>query len=104
MKAELDTRHALWLAISLALVAAPHAERLPWWLSGLAATLIVWRSYIARARGNLPPRVVLIAIVVAASAGVYFQYGTLLGRDAGVALLVVMLGLKLLEMRNRRDA
>ena len=104
MKNELDTRHTLWLAMSIALVAAPHVQRLPWWLSGVAATLIVWRAYIARARKKLPPRVALFGIVVVASAGVYFQYGTMFGRDAGVALLVVMLGLKLLEMRNRRDA
>ena len=104
MQSELDTRHAQWLAISLALVAAPHVQRLPWWLSGLAAMLIVWRANIARTRSKLPPRVAVIGIVLVASAGVYFQYGTMFGRDAGVALLVVMLGLKLLEMSNRRDA
>ena len=104
MTANLDLRHTLWLTLALALVTAPHVQRLPWWLSGLVATLLLWRGYIARSRRRLPPRAVLIAIVVAASAGVYFQYGTLFGRDAGVALLVVMLALKLLEMHNRRDA
>jgi transglutaminase-like putative cysteine protease len=104
VKRELDTRHTLWLTLALALVAAPHVQRLPWWLSGLAATLILWRAYLARARAELPSRLALIAIVIAATAGVYFHYGTLFGRDAGVALLVVMLGLKLLEMRSWRDA
>jgi transglutaminase-like putative cysteine protease len=104
MNRDFDARHALWLTAAVALVGAPHAQRLPWWLSGLAATLIVWRAYVARAKTRLPPRFVLVTIVVAASAGVYFQYRSLFGRDAGVALLVVMLGLKLLEMNNRRDA
>jgi hypothetical protein len=43
-------------------------------------------------------------MVGGASAGIYLTYGTLFGRDAGVALLVVMLTLKLLEMASLRDA
>jgi transglutaminase-like putative cysteine protease len=41
---------------------------------------------------------------VAATIGVFLSYRTIFGRDAGVALLVVMLGLKLLETRTWRDA
>ena len=45
-------------------------------------------------------RLLLLVVVVVA---VYRQYGTILGRNAGVALLVGLLGLKLLELRNARD-
>ncbi|HVL59497.1 MAG TPA: DUF3488 and transglutaminase-like domain-containing protein, partial [Burkholderiaceae bacterium] len=41
---------------------------------------------------------------VASIAAVYAQYQTLFGRDPGVALLALFLGLKLMEMRARRDA
>jgi transglutaminase-like putative cysteine protease len=104
MRQRLELRDTVWLTVSLALVAAPHAERLATWVSLLAALLVVWRLYLARTRRELPHRAVLIVIVAAASAGVYLQYATLFGRDAGVALLVVMLTLKLLEMRTVRDA
>ena len=41
--------------------------------------------------------------MVAALIGVYSHYGTLAGRDAGVALLVVLSGFKVLESRTPRD-
>jgi transglutaminase-like putative cysteine protease len=99
----LTLRQTLWLTASLVMVAAPHAERVPWWLTLLAATLIAWRLYLARQRLPLPHRAVLLLVVLATTAGVYLHYGTIFGRDAGVALLVVMLTLKVLEMRTVRD-
>ena len=104
MTRALHLRDTLWLTASLALVAAPHAARVPWWVTLLAATLLAWRLYIARAKLRLPHRALLMLVVVGITAGVYLNYGTLLGRDAGVALLVVMLTLKILEMRTSRDA
>ncbi len=100
----LAQRHVLWLVLSLVMVAAPHALRLPWWLIALFATLAAWRVYIGHVRIPLPNRWLLLLIVIAATAGVYLGYRTLFGRDAGVALLVAMLGLKLLETRSLRDA
>mgnify|MGYP003331045503 CR=1 FL=1 len=40
-------RHVGWLLGSLALVAAPHAERLPWWVTVLVTMLFAWRGYVA---------------------------------------------------------
>ena len=97
-------RHLLLLTLSLTMVAAPHAERLPWWLAALAAVLAAWRAYLAHARLRLPSRWLLLLVVITATLGVYFHYRTIFGRDAGVALLVAMLGLKLLETRTLRDA
>ena len=104
MTRPLTVRDALWLTAAVALVGAPHAERLPWGLTAVVCALIVWRVHIARARGALPHRLLLFPGVAAATAAVYLNYGTIFGRDAGVALLVAMLALKLLEMRTTRDA
>src|SRR5690606_24508753 len=104
MSAALDFRHLAWLALSMALVTLPHIERLPAWLTALAAFPIGWRLYLGWIGGRLPRKWALLVIVTGASAGIYFSYGTLFGRDAGVALLVVMLTLKLLEMASLRDA
>ncbi len=35
--------------------------------------------------------------------GILLSYGTLIGRDAGVALLILLGGMKFLEIRNKRD-
>jgi protein-glutamine gamma-glutamyltransferase len=104
MTQTLALRHTFWLTASLGLVAAPHAQRLPWWLNLLLVTLFTWRLYLAHMRLPLPHRGLVLFVVIAATAGVYLQFETLFGRDAGVALLVIMLTLKLLEMRTARDA
>jgi transglutaminase-like putative cysteine protease len=103
-KQPLPWRNARWLLASLALVAAPHALHMPAWTVALIATLIAWRAYIGYARLALPNRWLLLLFALAATFGVFLSYRTIFGRDAGVTLLVVMLGLKLLETRTLRDA
>ncbi|HEV7822349.1 MAG TPA: DUF3488 domain-containing protein, partial [Burkholderiales bacterium] len=97
-------RHVGWLLGSLALVAAPHAARLPWWITLLVIMLFVWRAYVALGGLALPRKWILILMAVGALGGIYISYGRVLGRDSGIALLVVMLALKLMEMATLRDA
>ena len=100
----LDPKSVLWLVAALAMVSAPHLERLPLWLSGVVGMLAVWRLYLLYFGLRLPSRWLLAAIAAVAIGGVFLAYGRLFGRDAGVALLVVMLALKLLELAAHRDA
>ena len=102
--ARLHPTHVGWLLVALALVTAPHVERLPWWVTLLLATLLGWRAYITWHGMPLPPKWLLFAIAGGAVGGIYIQYGRLFGRDSGVTLLVIMLTLKLLEMAALRDA
>ena len=97
-------RHVLHLALSLAMVAAPHALNLPWWITAFAATLFAWRVHIGHARLATPNRWSIVLIAIGGLIGVFLTYRSIFGREAGVALLVVMLGLKLLESRTLRDA
>lgn len=93
----------LWLLISLALATAPHLGRLPLWIGPICLAMGLWRLGIMRAHGKLPRKWLLLLIAAAATAGIFVHYHTLLGRDAGVALLVVMIALKLMEMKTLRD-
>ena len=97
-------RHLLWLLAGLALVVAPHAPRLPWWLNLIVPMLIMWRIYLGWGERALPHKWLLALFVVAGLFGVYFTYRTIFGRDSGVALLLLFLSLKLLEMHGARDA
>jgi protein-glutamine gamma-glutamyltransferase len=101
--ATLDLRNTMWLLVALAMVVAPHVGRLPWWLTAVAAMLVLWRVYLERQGLALPRKLLLLCIVAGASVGIYLQYRSLLGRDAGVALLIIMLALKTLETRTQRD-
>lgn len=104
MTSPLDFRNVLWMALSMALVTLPHVERLPLWICALAVVVVAWRVHLAWRALALPHKWLLLMIVAATTAGIYLSFGTLFGRDAGVALLVVMLTLKLLEMASLRDA
>ena len=97
-------RHVLYLLLSLALVAAPHVLHLPWWTIALTAALFAWRVHLAYARLATPNRWLVVLVAIAGLIGVFLTYRSIFGREAGVALLVIMLGLKLLESRTQRDA
>src|SRR3569623_274240 len=91
------------LLAALALVGVPHALHLPLWLSGVAVGLGLWRYIAAHRLLRLPPTWLRIALTVLTLGAIFGQYGTLLGRAAGAALLIAMLGLKLLELREPSD-
>ncbi len=91
------------LLLTLSAVALPHVLRLPWWISLGFVVCAAWR-YLVAVRGlRLPTRGLLLLTTCVAMVGIFLTYGTLLGLDAGVAILTAMLGLKLLELRRRRD-
>ena len=104
MRERLHPGQVGWLIAALALVTLPHVERLPWWVTTLAATLLAWRVYITWHALHMPPKWLLFFIASGTVGGIFLHYGRLLGRDSGVTLLVVMLTLKLLEMAALRDA
>jgi transglutaminase-like putative cysteine protease len=91
------------LAVALATV-GPHAEHLPVWLSGLVAAALLGRAWLWQQRRPLPPRWSLALLVIGAIAAIGWQFRSLFGRDAGVAMLVLFMALKPLEMNSRRDA
>lgn len=92
------------LLACILLVSAPHAEHLPLWVSALCAMLLAWRTYLSYNAKPLPPRWLLLGITVASAAGILISFHTLFGREAGVALLILLASLKLLELRAARDA
>jgi len=97
-------RDLAWLCGCLIAVMAPHALRMAWWLPLLALSLFGWRAWLAVSHGRLPRWWLLAAIAVLGMIGVWIEYRTLFGRSAGIALLMLFSGLKLLELRTHRDA
>ncbi|MCW5584818.1 MAG: DUF3488 domain-containing transglutaminase family protein [Chromatiales bacterium] len=87
----------------LAALMAPHAANLHPAILGFFYLAVGWRVLALRHPRWLPGRWLLLALMAAAIALVIMSTGLYDGRLAGTALLVVMLGLKLLELRARRD-
>ncbi|SFD49531.1 transglutaminase TgpA family protein [Massilia yuzhufengensis] len=98
-----DKADTLLLLGSAVLVLAPHTLHLPLWVSLLCAATLAWRGLVTLRGRRMPPTLVLLPVAAAAMAGVQFSYNTLLGRDAGVAMLVLLVAFKMLEMHARRD-
>src|SRR5690606_18994020 len=99
----IGSREILWLSAGFLFASLPHLLRMPVWISILTIGIAGGRLLQLRMRGKAPGKWLLVLIAAAASVGILLQYRTLFGRDAGVALLVVMLALKLLETRTQRD-
>ncbi|CAL62685.1 Conserved hypothetical protein, putative transglutaminase [Herminiimonas arsenicoxydans] len=98
-----DKADTLLLLFACGLVLAPHALHLPLWITGLGMALMLWRGWITFRGNRMPPRWLLLPIAVAAMAGVYLSFKMFFGQDAGVAMLVLLLTFKLLEMHAGRD-
>jgi protein-glutamine gamma-glutamyltransferase len=99
-----DSRDTLFLLIVIATVVLPQVEHLPLWCSGLVAGVLVWRGVLAWKSKPLPSRWWLVALLAIAIVATLATHKTILGRDAGVTLLVILLALKTLELRAQRDA
>lgn len=103
-RATLPAAHVLVLLGATAATLAPHALRLPPWVPIVAAIALAVRGMFAWRGMGLPRTWVLALLAGASAAGIAWSYGRLWGRDAAVALLLLMACLKLLELRARRDA
>ena len=99
-----DSRDTLFLLLVIAWVLLPQTGRLPLWCSAGAAAVLLWRGWLALHARPLPRKAWLVLLLGLTVAATYATHRTLLGRDAGVTLLVVLLTLKTLELRGRRDA
>src|SRR5690606_21490172 len=100
---ERERRETLFLMAPVALSVLPHATHLPWWVGAAFYVLFLWRLALVLSGRWLPRASVRWVAALACTAAVYAHYQTVFGREPGVALLVLFLGLKLMEMRARRD-
>ena len=96
-------RETYALAAGFMLASGAHLLRFPVWLGALISVVVFWRLYLTHRNLQSPGKWLLALVAFAAAGGILIEYRTLLGRDAGVALLVVMLALKVLETKTLRD-
>ena len=99
-----DARDTLFLLCVIVWVIAPQVANLPGWAIAMAGGLLLWRGWLAWKGQPLPGRWTVAALLGVAVAGTLLTHRTVLGRDAGVTLIVMLLALKMLELRARRDA
>lgn len=99
-----ETRDTLFLLATIAAIVAPHASHLALWASALTVLVLGWRVHLAWRQQPLPGRLILAFIVVVMVGLTFLTHRTLVGRQPYVTLLVMLLVMKTLELRARRDA
>lgn len=82
---------------------APHFRNLPAWVVVIVLVALGWRCLENLGKLKAPPKWLLIPLVLFGGIGVFAEYWTIVGRDAGLAMLTVMTSLKFLESQRHRD-
>lgn len=93
-----------WLLAAQIALIAPHVVRLPIWIAGAWLLCALWRVQVHRGRWSRPGRIVKTGVVVASLVGIRWSYGSFIGLEPTVALLIACFTLKLIEAATRREA
>jgi len=101
---DLISRNALaWIIAAQVLLLLPHMFRLPLWIVLLYGAAFFWRLQIYRGRWAVPNRWLKLFLILASMTGIAWSYGSVIGLEPTVALLLVAFALKLLESVARKD-
>ena len=93
----------VFLLAGLVVVLLPHLSHLPLWLSLTCFSILMWRLLYDMHRLPLPNKVVIFLMFALIMLGVLSHYFTIVGREAGTALLISLICLKLFEIKSLRD-
>ncbi len=92
------------LMIAQVVVVLPLAPYISPWIVGVCLFCGYWRTQVYRGRWGYPASWVKTFLVAAAVAGIALSGFQSFSLEAATSLLVVAFALKLVEMKNRRDA
>ncbi len=102
-RTELPPAQLTFWTACMAAAALPLALQLSWHATLPWVVLLLIRSALIRWHRPAPQGIALVILPLLAAGWIFTLYHTLVGREPGMALLLVMAGLKLLELRRHRD-
>jgi transglutaminase-like putative cysteine protease len=103
--AEQLPRHALiWIVLMQFALVAPHIERIPVWILVAYVFAAFWRMQVYSGRWSFPGRLIKAILILTSFSGIYFSFGSLIGLEPTVALLLTAFALKTFELATRKDA
>ena len=93
-----------WLLLSVLVTLAPHLAYLPHWVAALAAGVVLLAGWRWRhGQDEVVMRWLPLVLCIAGGILVRLEFGRFFGKDPGIAMLALLLGFKLLELRAERD-
>ena len=91
------------LLASVGLITLPHIQHTPGPIIIYFSLMLCWRFIGIWHTQLLPHRIVIFLLTLGSFFLLYSQHQTVLGRDAGTSLFITAMGLKLLEIRSKKD-
>jgi transglutaminase-like putative cysteine protease len=98
-----EQRDQAVLLVAVAVAVLPHLGRMPPWELLAIAAAWLWRAWLLQGLRPAPGRLTMALLLLTGITAVWVSHGGLAGREASVNLLLLLVGLKVLEMRARRD-
>lgn len=95
-----DTLFLLGIIGWIVLMQAPH---MPWGSTVFCGAVLIWRAWLTLRQKPAPSRWLVIGLLLLALSITAAQFRTIVGREAGSALVLLLLTLKTLEIKARRD-
>lgn len=93
-----------WILCALVAVILPHIQRMPFWLVVVCTLCVLSRIFIYQGRMSYPGPWIKAAVVLAILWIMLAQFGRdIFSSESTVAILIVAICLKLLEMHRKRD-
>ena len=91
------------LLLACTIVILPFLLHLPVWIGIVSLGFIFWRALYDFGYHQLPGKWLRLMLIFLTLAGILLQYRTALGRQPGTSLVIMLMCLKLLELKNSRD-
>ena len=98
-----DVVRIAWLIAAVLVASTPHFPFVSPWIVALILGITTWRLFAEQRRWSLPSGWLRIPLTLIGFIAVVWTYRRISGVEAGTALLLAMVGLKLLEIRAKRD-
>jgi len=103
MQQTINQRSIVFLLGSIGLITLPHAWHVPLPIFAFFSVLIVWRFIGVWHPAYLPNRFLVFLLLLSGISLLVIMHQGVFGRDAGTAVFIVALALKLLEIKTQRD-
>ena len=100
---QLPRRSLIWLIVCQIAVMLPHLQQIPFWIVVIYLATALWRLQMFRQRAEMPGRWLRLLLGIAGATLLFMSFGTFIGLEPMVALLLVAAALKLLEAIRERD-
>ncbi len=103
MNPNISARTLIFLLSSIGLMTLPHVLHVPLPLISFFFLLLGWRFIGIFKPAYLPSQIIVFCLLLSGIGLLIFMHQGVFGRDAGTAVFITALGLKLLEIKSERD-